>query len=61
MAISHELPIIGKKYFCHKIEFINGQPKLISWATSPVKTINHMGNNIYQIVTCNSIYIVNVG
>ena len=61
MAIAHEAPVIGEKYSCYKMEFINGQPKLIAWSTSTVKGINYMGNNIYQVTTRNSVYIVNVG
>ena len=61
MAISHEIPEIGKRYSCYKIEFINGRPKLIGWSTSTVKGINYLGNNIYQVTTNNSVYIVNVG
>ena len=61
MAIANEVPVVGEKYYCNKIEFINRQPKLISCSTSVVKSITHMGNNIYQVTTSNSIYIVNVG
>lgn len=61
MAIAHEVPMIAKRYSCYKLEFIGGQPKLIAWSTSTVKGINYMGNNIYQITTRNSVYIVNVG
>ena len=61
MAISREVPVIGKSYSCYKIEFINGQPKFIGWSTSIVKEINYMGNSIYKVTTCNSVYIVNVG
>lgn len=61
MAIAHKVPVIGESYSCYKIEFRNGQPKLISWSTSTVKGINYMGNNIYQVTTRNSVYIVNVG
>ena len=61
MAIAHEVPVIGERYSCYKIEFINGQPKLIAWSTSNVKGINNIGNNIYQVTTRNSVYIVNVG
>ena len=61
MAISYEVPAIGKRYSCYKMEFVNGQPKLIAWSTSTVKGINYMGNNIYQVTTSNSVYIVNVG
>ena len=61
MAISHQVPEIDKKYPCHKVIFINGQPKLKSCSTSTIKAIKYMGNNIYHITTCNSVYIVNVG
>lgn len=61
MAISHEIPRIGERYSCYKMEFVNGQPKFTGWSTSIVIEINYMGNNIYQITTLNSIYIVNVG
>ena len=61
MAIAHEVPVIGKRYSCYKIEFINGQPELIGRYTSNVKGINYMGNNIYEVTTHNSVYIVNVG
>ena len=61
MAIAHNVPVIGKSYSCYKMEFINGNPKLVSWSTSTVKAINYMGNNIYQVITRNSTYIVNVG
>ena len=61
MAIAHEVPVIGERYSCNKMEFINGQPKLIAWSTSTVKGINYIGNNIYQVTTRNSVYIVNVG
>lgn len=61
MAIAHEVPVIGKEYSCSEIIFLNGEPKLIDCSTSIVKGINYMGNNIYQVTTCNSVYIVNVG
>ena len=60
MAIAHEVPVIGERYFCYKIEFINGQPNFIDWYTSTVEGINYMGNNICQVTTRNSVYIVNV-
>ena len=48
MAIAHKVPVICKSFSCYKIEFINGQPKLVGWSTSTVKGINFMGNNILQ-------------
>ena len=61
MAISNKLPAIGERYSCYKMEFIKGQPKLVSWSTSTVKGIYYLGNNIYQVTTRNSVYYVNVG
>ena len=60
MAISQEVPAIGERYSCYKIESNNGQPKLVSRSTSTVKEISYLGNNIYQVTTRNSVYIVNV-
>lgn len=61
MALSHEVPMLGKPCSCYKVEFINGQPKLIGCSTSTVKEIRYLGNNIYEVYTQNSTYIVNVG
>ncbi len=61
MAIAHTVPMVGKRCDCYKIEFVNGQPELIGLLTSTVKEIMDMGNNIYQVTTCNSVYIVQVG
>lgn len=61
MAIAHGIPVIGERYPCYKLGFIKGHPKLTDWYTSIVKEINYMGNNIYQVTTLHSVYIVNVG
>lgn len=61
MALARTVPIVGERYECSKLEFVNGQPKLIGWSTSVVKKISDMGNNIYRVTTCNSTYIVQVG
>ncbi|MDO5555990.1 MAG: hypothetical protein Q4G09_05025 [Clostridia bacterium] len=61
VAVSNELPVIGERYLCYKMEFVREQPKLIAWNTSRVQAINYLGNNIYQVNTLNSVYIVNVG
>lgn len=61
MAVASEVPVLGERYSCYKLEIINGRLKPSSWSTSPVKEIGHMGNNIYRVTTCNSVYIVNVG
>lgn len=61
IAIAHDVPIICQRYFCYKVEFVNGKPTLIPFTTSTIKEITHMGNNIYKVTTHNSVYIVNVG
>lgn len=61
MAISKVVPVIGERYSCYKIVFIEGRPKLTGWSTSTVKAIQYMGNNIFQVTTRNSVYIVTVG
>lgn len=61
MALAHTIPTVGKKCECSKLEFVNGQPKLIGWRTSTVKEVLDMGNNIYKVTTCNNVYIVQVG
>ena len=61
MAFSHEIPVIGERYSCHKIMLINGMVNFIHLSTSTVKEIKSLGNNIYQVTTRNSVYIVIVG
>ena len=66
MAIGNKIPELGKRYACHKIGEINGylgineNVVLIGWMTSIVEDITYMGNNIYNITTTNSIYIVRI-
>ena len=61
IALARTVPTVGERCDCYKIEFVNGQPKLRSWHTSTVREITDMGNNIYRVTTCNSVYIVQVG
>ena len=61
MAISRALPIIGERYECCKIEFLNGKPTLLGVTTSVVREISDMGNHIYKVGTINSVYIVKIG
>lgn len=61
IAISRELPVIGKRFICYKAEFVDGQPAYIAQSTSAVKAIKAMGNNVYQVTTKYSVYIVSVG
>ena len=61
MAIAQHPPAIGKSYSIYNIEFVDGKPKLEGRLTSAVNQIKYMGNNIYNVTTCNSTYIVKVG
>lgn len=61
MALAQTRPVVGQEYKCFKIEIIGGKPKLISWTTSDVLDVLDLGNNIYQVTTRISIYIVLVG
>ena len=61
MALAHTVPTVGKAMHCYKIEFSNNKPQLHPWCTTTVKEIRDFGNNIYQVTTANSTYIVKVG
>ena len=60
-AIGHSIPVINERYICHKIEFANGNPRFIATSTSKVKGKKYLGNNIYEVETQNSTYIVKIG
>ena len=60
IAIADKTPIINEKYECSKIEFLDDSPKLIECSTSIVKEVNPLGNNVFQVTTSNSVYIVKV-
>ena len=59
MAISEELPVVGESMHCFKLEFKNGL-ETIAWKTSMVKEFTYMGNDIYNVITRNSIYLVKI-
>lgn len=60
IALAHTIPVVGEKCKCSRLEIVNGLPQLIGYNTSTVKEVSNMGNNIYRVTTCNSIYIVQV-
>lgn len=60
MALARRVPVEGQKFQCTKIEIINGRPELIECSTSIVEDCFYLGNNIYQVFTRNSVYIVRV-
>lgn len=60
IAFSNKVPTVGERYKCNRLEFICGNPKLVSCVTSTVKAVLDIGNNIYRVSTANSVYIVQV-
>ena len=61
MAIAHKIPKVGERYHLYKMNIINNRLCWLSWNTSIVEGIHYLGNNIYEVTTYNSMYIVNVG
>ena len=61
MAVSHNVPTVGKRCECSKMEFVDGHLNFVGWSTSTVKDVQDMGNNIYRVETRNNVYIVMVG
>lgn len=60
-AVSHNLPVIGQRFECLKVDMSNGTPNFVGWLTSKVQGISPIGSNVYQVRTENSMYIVTVG
>lgn len=60
MAFAYEPPKLGKEYRCYKLGFDGGRPTQTFIQTSKVRYIEYISNNIYQVNTENSIYLVNV-
>ncbi len=60
MAIGRYVPVVGENYICKKIINRNGDVRTVDWRTSTVKEVLDIGNHIYYVVTCNSLYIVSV-
>ena len=60
MAFAHKAPVEGEKFQCTKVEIIKGQPEIYDCSTSVVEDVRYLGNNIYQVYTRNSVYIVKV-
>lgn len=60
MAIAHEIPKVGERCKCSKLDVVNGSLNIFPWSTSPVREILVIENNIYKVKTNNSIYIIEV-
>lgn len=61
IAIAKDKPIRGAKCKCAKIEVVDGEHRLTKITTSTVKEAKEIGNNLYEVVTCNSVYYIQVG
>lgn len=60
IALAREVPTVGTKMECTKIELCDDQIKLIRCITTPVVHVVELGNNTYLACTRNSIYVVQV-
>ena len=60
IAVSNEIPIVGSRYICQKINYAGENVKLTKIRTSIIKSVTCIGNNIYNVKTANTSYIVSV-
>ena len=60
LGFSSDIPKIGERYSCTRMEFVCGLLKLIECSTSKVQKFDYLGNNVYQVATLNSIYVIKV-
>lgn len=60
IAVSNEIPIVGSRYICQKINYAGENVKLTKIRTSIIKSVTCIGNNIYNVKTANTFYIVSV-
>ena len=61
IAISRSIPVVGFQFKCLRLEFKDGIPTFASVTTSLVTDVVPLGNNVYQVRTCNSIYMTQIG
>lgn len=60
IAVSNEVPRAGSRYICQKISYAGENVKLTKVRTSIIKSVTCVGNNIYNVDTANTSYIVSV-
>ena len=60
IAISKQIPVIGKRYDCTIISCENEKFYLKKMNTSPVRCIQPLGDNTYYVITHNNVYITKV-
>ena len=52
--------MVGSRYICQKINYAGENVKLTKIRTSIIKSVTCIGNNIYNVKTANTSYIVSV-
>lgn len=60
LGYANDIPKIGERYLCTRMEFVCGRLNLVVCSTSEVENFDYLGNNVYQITTLNSIYVIKV-
>ena len=60
IVFATKLPDVGESFHCYKATINIGAIKMIDCFTSAVNAVYYLGNNIYQIVTRNSIYFCQI-
>ena len=60
IAFSKTVPAVGLKCRCYRFTFKLQQPTWQACLTTPVEDVILLGCNIYEVTTCNSIYIIQV-
>lgn len=60
MAVGFKVPVVGERYHCFVMELNHGRARSGECWTSKIKRVSNICNNIYQVTTQNSVYIVKV-
>lgn len=61
IAISNLVPTIGHRYMCSTFEFVGGTWKTREIKTSTVMDVHKIGDNLYEVTTVHSVYLVQIG
>ncbi len=61
IAISNLVPTIGHRYMCSILEFVGGMWKTREIKTSTVMDVHKIGDNLYEVTTVHSVYLVQIG
>lgn len=55
-AYSNNIPLVGKNYFCFRLSKMNSSSEFVQ--TSTVLSVEPVLENVYKVVTRNSVYLV---